>query len=90
MTPGKLFVIATWVAAIGVWWLAGGWLQLLDQITFGLLVVTHPIEFLVKRELFARLGGSMGRHFAQTLVFGLFYWRPLERQLAADATPSGS
>ena len=79
-TAGQLFVIAVWFVSIAAWGLGGGWLARLGQLTFWLLIVTHPIEFLAKRALFRRIGGSMGHHFVQTLIFGLFYWRPLEAE----------
>jgi hypothetical protein len=77
----------------GVWlvWIGGG-----AAILFGsggvataghwivwLTLAAHIVEFLVKRPLFERVGGSMGGHFVQTLIYGLFHWKPLEEQLAA-------
>jgi hypothetical protein len=31
-------------------------------------------------------GGSMGHHFVQTLIYGLFHWKPLE-EAAKHAEP---
>jgi hypothetical protein len=28
----------------------------------------------------------MGRHFVQTLIYGLFHWKPLEEELAAESS----
>ena len=53
-----------------------------------LSLVIHVIEYLVKRPVFERAGGSMAGHFVQTLIFGLLYWKPLEQQLEARAGSS--
>ena len=88
MTAQQVFVIASWIGSVALWWLASGWLSMAGQVTFWLLLVSHPLEFIAKRKLFVRLGGSMGQHFVRTMIFGLFYWRPLEKQLEAGSTPS--
>ncbi len=87
MAGGQWFAVASWIGSVALWWLAGGWLSIAGQVTFWLLLVTHPVEFLAKRKLFERIGGSMGQHFVRTMIFGLFYWRPLEKQLEAGSTP---
>lgn len=48
-----------------------GWL-------LGLVLGAHVIEFFVKRHVMVKAGGSMGAHFVQTLIYGLFHWKPLE------------
>ena len=52
---------------------AAGWL-------LGLILAVHFVEFVVKRDVMAKSGGSMGHHFVQTMIYGLFHWRPLEEQ----------
>ena len=61
--------------------LATGLLATIGRLTFGLLVIAHLAEFFVKRDVFVRAGGSMGHHFVQTMIYGLFHWRPIEEQL---------
>ena len=48
------------------------------------------MEFLVKKSVMERAGGSMGGHFLQTLIYGLFHWKPLEEQQAAGAAVEAS
>ena len=50
---------------------AGRWLIVI-------LAVVHFLEFIVKRDVMARAGGSMGNHFVQTMIYGFFHWKPLE------------
>jgi hypothetical protein len=45
-----------------------------------LIFAAHFVEFLVKRDVMAKAGGSMGHHFVQTMIYGFFHWRPLEEQ----------
>ena len=52
---------------------AAGWL-------LGVVLGVHVIEFFVKRDVMAKAGGSMGSHFVQTLIYGLFHWKPLEEE----------
>jgi hypothetical protein len=46
-------------------------------VLWGTLAV-HVVEFVVKRPVMQAAGGSMGHHFVQTLIYGLFHWKPLE------------
>ncbi len=62
-----------WVAAVGRW-------------GFGLLLLAHLAEFFVKRSVLERAGGSMGHHFVQTLIYGLFHWKPIEERQQAEAS----
>ena len=39
------------------------------------------VEFIMKRDVFERAGGSMGHHFVQTMIYGLFHWKPIEEEL---------
>lgn len=53
----------------------------LATIARWVLVVTfaaHLLEFIVKRGVMEKAGGSMGHHFIQTMIYGLFHWKPLE------------
>ena len=42
------------------------------------MAVLHFLEFIVKRDVMARAGGSMGNHFVQTMIYGFLHWKPLE------------
>lgn len=52
---------------------------------FGGIALVHVVEFLVKRSVLEKAGGSMGQHFLQTLIYGLFHWKPLEDQQAGSS-----
>jgi hypothetical protein len=56
---------------------AGRWLIII-------LAVVHFAEFVVKRDVMARAGGSMGNHFVQTMIYGFFHWKPLEDAQNSD------
>ena len=74
----KQSVWVIWIGAVLAMILATGLLATIGRLTFGLLVIA---EFFVKRDVFVRAGGSMGHHFVQTMIYGLFHWRPIEEQL---------
>ncbi len=79
----------------GIWviWIGGGaaiifgsgWISTAGHIAVWLTLAAHLAEFIVKRPLFERAGGSMGHHFLQTMIYGLFHWKPLEE---GDSVPS--
>ena len=48
------------------------------QWLIGILVVVHFVEFLLKRDVMSRAGGSMANHFVQTIIYGFLHWKPLE------------
>jgi len=59
--------------ATGAWWL------------IAILAVAHLAEFVVKRDVMVRAGGSMGNHFVQTMIYGFFHWKPIEDGQNADS-----
>jgi len=63
---------------------ASGWLATAAAWVLGLILVAHLLEFIAKREVLANAPGSMGHHFIQTMIYGLFHWRPLEQTQKAD------
>lgn len=70
---------------------ASGWLLQAGWWVLGLVALAHFVEFLVKREVMAKAGGSMGHHFVQTMIYGLFHWKPLEdQQNSQEAKPGES
>ncbi|MCH2173543.1 hypothetical protein MK489_22430 [Myxococcota bacterium] len=50
----------------------------------GLVLAAHFVEFIVKREVMSKAGGSMAHHFVQTMIYGLFHWKPLEEEQNAE------
>lgn len=86
----KQSVWVLWVGSIAMWLLGSGWVATVGMWAFGLTFVAHVVEFVAKRSVFERAGGSMGHHFVQTMIYGLFHWKPIEDRLdAGTASASG-
>lgn len=78
----KYSVWAIWIGGLAAMFFGSGGVATAGHLVFWLTLVAHVVEFVVKRPLFERVGGSMGHHFVQTLIYGLFHWKPLEDGLA--------
>ena len=74
----KQSVLVLWVVVLAGSLLGSGAIATVSQVTFALLVVAHIAEFFMKKDILTAAGGSMGNHFVQTLIYGLFHWKPLE------------
>ncbi len=79
----KYSVWAIWVGGGAAAVFGSGWVSTAGHVVVWLTLAAHLVEFVVKRPLFERVGGSMGHHFLQTLIYGLFYWKPLEETASA-------
>ena len=82
----KYSVWVIWLGGAAAIMLGSGWVSTAGHFVFWLTLLAHVAEFFVKRPLFEKVGGSMGHHFLQTLIYGLFHWRPLEESLNAEAS----
>ena len=82
----KQGVLVLWVVVIVAGALGSGWVATVGQLLFWLLVATHVAEFFLKRSVLEAAGGSMGHHFVQTLVYGMFHWKPLEEAQAGGGS----
>ena len=80
----KYSVWLIWVGGAAAIVFGTGWVVTAAHFMVWLTLAAHVVEFLVKRSLFEQVGGSMGHHFLQTLIYGLFHWKPLEEGLASD------
>lgn len=78
----KYGVFVLWLGSSAAMFFGDGMVALGGKVTFWLTLGTHVAEFGWKYPLFQRVGGDMSRHFIQTLVYGLFYWKPIEDGLA--------
>ena len=74
-----------WIGSVAAMVFGTGWLATIGQWVFGLTLLAHIVEFIVLRSLFERAGGSMGHHFVQTLIYGLFHWTPIKQRLDSEA-----
>ena len=86
----KRVVLVVWVACVLLMLFVGGLAGTIGTVVFWALVLAHLGEFVVKRGVMAKAGGSMGHHFVQTLLYGLFHWKPLEEAQKQAAAESGS
>ena len=82
----KYSVWVIWVGGAAAIVLGSGWVATAGHFVVWLTLAAHVVEFFVKRTLFEKVGGSMGHHFLQTLIYGLFHWKPLEEGLAEEAS----
>ncbi len=78
MQNAKYSVWILWIGSLLAIGLGSGWFVTGGKIAFGVTLVAHLVEFAVKRSVLERADGSMGHHFIQTLIYGLFHWKPLE------------
>jgi uncharacterized protein YhhL (DUF1145 family) len=69
----KTFLNVFWVVLLVSLVAPLGGLGTILRAVFALMVVAHLIEFAVFYRTLSRLGGSMGHHFVQTLLYGMFH-----------------
>ena len=81
----KYSVWVIWIGGGAAILFGSGWVSTAGNIAFWLTLAAHLAEFFVKRPVFERAGGSMGHHFVQTLIYGLFHWKPLEASASAPS-----
>ena len=80
----KHSVWVIWIGSAAAIVFGSGWISTAGHLAFWLTLAAHLAEFFVKRPLFERAGGSIGHHFLQTLIYGLFHWKPLEESESAS------
>ena len=77
----KQSVWLIWIGSLAAMWLGEGTVRQLGSGVFWLTAIAHLIEFVVHRSLFRKAGGSMTHHFVQTMIYGLFHWTPIKREI---------
>lgn len=82
----KQSVLVMWFLLLAGMLFGGDRIANLASYAFAGLVLVHVAEFFVKKSVLEKAGGSMGQHFLQTLIYGLFHWKPLEDQQAGEAS----
>ena len=82
----KQGVLALWFFLLAGSVFGSGWLASAARFAFVGLALVHVVEFFVKKSLLEKAGGSMGNHFVQTVIYGLFHWKPLAEQQAGAAS----
>lgn len=74
----KYIVFVIWVGSGAAMIFGGPTAAGVGQMAFVGTLFAHLAEFLWKRSLFERVGGPVSHHFVQTMIYGLFYWKPIE------------
>ena len=85
MDTNKIVVLVVWVACIVAMNASLGWISTIGAGMFWLMLIAHVVEFVIKKSVMEKAGGSLGQHFAQTLLFGMFHWKPLEEAQASSS-----
>ena len=80
----KQSVWVIWIGSLAAMFFGSGWISTAGQWTFGLTFIVHIVEFLIYRSLFERAEGTMGHHFVQTMIYGLFHWTPIKERLESE------
>ena len=83
----KQGVLVMWFVLLAGGVFGSGWVASTANVLFWGIALVHVVEFFVKRSVMEKAGGSMGRHFVETLTYGLFHWKPLEEQQAGAPAP---
>ena len=84
----KQSVLVMWFAFVAGMVFGSGWVATGATWSFFGIAVIHCVEFVAKKSVMEQAGGSMGNHFFQTLIYGLFHWKPLEEQQAGAPADS--
>ena len=79
-------LVAFWIIA-GASFLIESEASAIFRLAFWAVLAIHFVEFLAFSSLFRSSGGSLGSHFARTLVFGFLHI--LEVRLAKTAAEAG-
>lgn len=79
----KQSVWVIWLGSVAAIVLGSGWVATAGHIALWVTLAAHAVEFVVKRPVMEAAGGSLGHHFVQTMIYGLFHWKPLEDRAKA-------
>jgi hypothetical protein len=80
----KQGIWVVWIGSLAAIFFGNGWIATAGEWVFGLTFVAHLAEFFINRALFEKADGSMAHHFVQTMIYGLFHWTPIKKQLEAE------
>lgn len=83
METSKYAVWVVWIGGGAAILFGRGWLATASHVAVWATLVAHIVEFVAVRSMLKSAGGSMGRHFVQTLIYGLFHWMPIKKRLEA-------
>lgn len=78
MESMKYGVFVLWFGSLAAMLLGDGSVAETGKVAFWGTAAAHLLEYAWKRSLFQEVGGDQSRHFVQTMIYGLFYWKPIE------------
>lgn len=78
METMKHGVLVLWFGSLAAMFLGEGDIAGTGRLVFWGTAAAHLLEYAWKRSLFLEVGGDQTGHFLQTMVYGLFYWKPIE------------
>jgi hypothetical protein len=79
----KYSVFLLWFGSAGAMLFGDGTVAVAGKVTFWVTLVAHFAEWVWKRPVLARAGGDPAHHFIQTMIYGLFHWKPIEDRLGS-------
>jgi len=87
VSASKIGILVFWVVAGSCVLVGGDSLPLvIGRVLFWATLAVHLVEFVVMRSVMEKAGGPMSGHFVQTVLYGLFHWKPLrDAQQRAEA-----
>jgi uncharacterized protein YhhL (DUF1145 family) len=82
----KIGVILLWIVLLSSFFVlpddsTGG---RIGRIAFFVTAIAHIVEFFIYRPALRRAKGSLGHHFVQVLIFGMFHYQDVQAELAAE------
>lgn len=83
METMKFGVLLIWVGSTAAIFLGDGPTSRMGHVVLWGTLLAHLLEFVWKLSVFRRAGGDMTNHFVQTMIYGLFYWKPIQDRQAA-------
>jgi len=83
METMKYGVWGIWIGGVAAIFFGSGWVVTAGHFAVWATLAAHLAEFFAIRSVFERAGGSMGTHFVQTMIYGLFYWVPIKKRVEA-------
>jgi uncharacterized protein YhhL (DUF1145 family) len=82
---GKTALNVLWVVLALSFVLPTGGIVTLMRGAFLVMLAAHALEFVLFGRTLARLGGSMGHHFVQVLLYGFFHIQLAKLEAAGPA-----
>jgi len=83
METAKYSIWVIWIGGAAAMLFGSGTVATAGHVAVWATLAAHVVEFVAVRSMLEQAGGSMGSHFVQTVIYGLFHWLPIKKRLAA-------